>query len=721
LENPSNIAARVISAQRIKNNELENKLTEMSTELEKLYTENKTLKRMHKREEVALKKMEDNDVDVNRLIRNYTEELSSFKGKIKKHQDENKRLNNTLIDREEELRVNKKKYAELKDILNDKKLLDSAELAKKLEKAERELGEYKAKCETLEKKYELSEKNHKHEIGVEIAHHKETKKNMQKVSQDLIETKVKLEEKERALDALNIYVRPNREAHAGSVAPWKMSTGSLNNLSSLNDNPLDKRKEYDRKVKEKNRNSKLSEKLDSDRRKFDDNDEITTLTNRSENTTHRSEKNLDFEKQRLFETERQRQEQDAELRQKDNDKLKKQLQERDERDRLEKTRLEANRKREPQDKDDADKKLKEKHALEELERKKRWTSSNENTVDLSANKKKEDLLAKLFSSNNDDENENNHKTFITAVAQPLVKPAASIFNSKPPLPSSNNKENFSNKNAFNSNNKDLEDMLEDSKNASSNNKENISKDLFSDANSDSSSKDLFANIIINSKNSKPAFVAKNSNKNLFNSNSSAKNLFDDIPTLGSTNANKNTNNSNTSPPSNYNSENRLKFNKNIENLHDGKPASAPRSENGDDFSETKSGKGDLLNKLFGSSNTNSNNNANNNFLQSKLNNIENFSSNNKHTKNDKDLNTQGSRVPYLPWDIPEATVDSKKPPISTKKTSLFDDEFDSPPPIINKINGTLSRPKDNNLFFTSNKNLNSNNQSYVEDIEELAL
>lgn len=147
LENPSKIAARVISAQRIKNNELENKLNEISTELEKLQSENKTLKRMHKREEVALKKMEDNDVDVNRLIRNYSDEISAYKSKIRKHQDENKRLNNTLIDREEELRVNKKKYAELKDILNDKKLLDSAEIAKKLEKAEKELEEYKSKCE----------------------------------------------------------------------------------------------------------------------------------------------------------------------------------------------------------------------------------------------------------------------------------------------------------------------------------------------------------------------------------------------------------------------------------------------------------------------------------------------------------------------------------------------------------------------------------------------
>jgi hypothetical protein len=41
----------------------------------------------------------------------------------------------------------KKKYSELKKILNDKKLLDSAELTKKLEQSEQELASYKQKTE----------------------------------------------------------------------------------------------------------------------------------------------------------------------------------------------------------------------------------------------------------------------------------------------------------------------------------------------------------------------------------------------------------------------------------------------------------------------------------------------------------------------------------------------------------------------------------------------
>jgi hypothetical protein len=39
----------------------------------------------------------------------------------------------------------------------------------------------------------MVEKNHKHEIGVEIAHHKETQRQLQKVGDDNRELKVKLE------------------------------------------------------------------------------------------------------------------------------------------------------------------------------------------------------------------------------------------------------------------------------------------------------------------------------------------------------------------------------------------------------------------------------------------------------------------------------------------------------------------------------------------------
>jgi hypothetical protein len=138
---------RLMSAQRLKNNDLQNRIAELNIEIEKLKDENKILKRVHHREEIAIKKYESHDNDVSRLVKNHADETHSLKETIKNIKNENKRLNSNLIDKDEEIRSLKKKKEDLKKILNDKKLFDSFELSKKLDQAETNLTLYKTKAD----------------------------------------------------------------------------------------------------------------------------------------------------------------------------------------------------------------------------------------------------------------------------------------------------------------------------------------------------------------------------------------------------------------------------------------------------------------------------------------------------------------------------------------------------------------------------------------------
>ena len=138
---------QVLSAQRFKNNELQNKLTEVMNELEELKVENKTLKRVHIREEIALKKHENQDIDLAKMMKTHQEELTVVKDLNRKQQKENKRITALLMEREEDLRAYKKKADEMKKIINDKKLLDSVEITRKLEIIQKEMEEYKEKSE----------------------------------------------------------------------------------------------------------------------------------------------------------------------------------------------------------------------------------------------------------------------------------------------------------------------------------------------------------------------------------------------------------------------------------------------------------------------------------------------------------------------------------------------------------------------------------------------
>jgi chromosome segregation ATPase len=139
--------SRVMSAQRLKNNELQNKLNELRMENEKILEENRTLKRMHKREEIAVKRLENQDNDITRLIKNHLEETGSLREQLKKAKNENKKFYNSLIEKDEEIRSLKKKCDEMRKIMNDKKLMDSVELSKRLDELEKDLQNYKTKCE----------------------------------------------------------------------------------------------------------------------------------------------------------------------------------------------------------------------------------------------------------------------------------------------------------------------------------------------------------------------------------------------------------------------------------------------------------------------------------------------------------------------------------------------------------------------------------------------
>lgn len=146
-EQISQTAMRVMSAQRLKNNDLNNRLKELMKEVEKLREENKILNRVHKREEIALKHLENQEHDVARMVRNHLDETNVLKEQIKKVKNDNKKLTATLIEKDEEIRSMKKRNDDMKKLLTDKKLFDNAELSKKLDSCENELTNYKSKYE----------------------------------------------------------------------------------------------------------------------------------------------------------------------------------------------------------------------------------------------------------------------------------------------------------------------------------------------------------------------------------------------------------------------------------------------------------------------------------------------------------------------------------------------------------------------------------------------
>ena len=236
---------------------------------------------------------------------------------------------------------------------------------------------------------------------------------------------------------MNIYSRANRDANPAPAPLWKASSSSLNAIGTL-DTPHEKRKEYDRKVKEKNQKSNDSKpnterdktKQDSDRREKPTQPVKQTF---DEEDLAEHARKMEQERKRLEEEELELQRKDAAEKQR-----------REEKDRIERLRreaaeLEIERKRKQQEKEEEERRLKEKAHLEELERKKRWVA-NDIDEDTGESKKKNDLLAKLF-SNAISEPEPVIPTIatFTPAPQPVVK--KNIFESKPAITVNHNNNN----------------------------------------------------------------------------------------------------------------------------------------------------------------------------------------------------------------------------------------------------------------------------------------
>lgn len=225
---------------------------------------------------------------------------------------------------------------------------------------------------------------------------------------------------------MNIYSRPNRDQHTTEPPKWKLSTQSLNSTQVQDSTPREKRKEYDRKLKETLAQGKFKPAMPLEAQKppvphqshiepkevpvasKKEIEEEPIRLNRKSNDDDELQKKLD----RLAE-------QEAELRRKDEA-------ERQRREKKEEERLELIRQQEKRRKEEEERRLKEQKALEELERQKRWTSTTTNNFDhedKNSKQKKDDLLAKLFSTELNEEKEFK----IEPKAQPLVKQPFNLF------------------------------------------------------------------------------------------------------------------------------------------------------------------------------------------------------------------------------------------------------------------------------------------------------
>ncbi|XP_076078652.1 uncharacterized protein LOC143048705 isoform X14 [Mytilus galloprovincialis] len=252
-----NAVQRMLSSKNLRINELKNQLQDFRLNLDEMKEENKLLKKTQKRQEKALGKFENEESDLPQLLQRHNNEVRTLREQLKKTQDKYQRTDRYLRDAEDELDKTKNKLKKYKNLAEDKNLLERQELQKKVQQTEIDLEEKDVKVRELEKHINHLNKNHRHELGIEIARHRDFQKQMESLRNDNEELQNRLKEKVKAVELANIYsLRKGKKLPASySGTPNRTPPpGRRKRNPSLHDiTPREKMKMFEDKRKEEER------------------------------------------------------------------------------------------------------------------------------------------------------------------------------------------------------------------------------------------------------------------------------------------------------------------------------------------------------------------------------------------------------------------------------------------------------------------------------------
>lgn len=135
------VVQRVLSARKLRINELRNNMEDLVKQIEDLRDENKLLKKTQHRQEKALNRFEDSESDLPQIMQRHSNEVRTMRDQLRKTKEKYDRTDRYLRDAEDELDKVKSKAKKYKQLVDENELLERDELSTKIKKAEIDMEE----------------------------------------------------------------------------------------------------------------------------------------------------------------------------------------------------------------------------------------------------------------------------------------------------------------------------------------------------------------------------------------------------------------------------------------------------------------------------------------------------------------------------------------------------------------------------------------------------
>ncbi|XP_062905864.1 lebercilin-like protein [Mobula hypostoma] len=263
------VTRHILSARLNKTKELKNEVYDLQRELKNARLENKLLRRLQYRHMKALVKFEDEQNNLPQLLTRHTNEIQMLKEMLRRSKEQDRYVSKQLKEAEAELWKTKNTLQKLKTICEKKDLEERDELTCKLTELTKKLEIDERKIQDLERILELKGKSFNHQLATEHRKTREALDQIKKLEMEQRTLNQMLTEKERLLEARNIYVNritknnsssPRRKANIAKAIQTEERISPINSFSPHNVLPnvektIDSKKEALRDVDDEDKES----------------------------------------------------------------------------------------------------------------------------------------------------------------------------------------------------------------------------------------------------------------------------------------------------------------------------------------------------------------------------------------------------------------------------------------------------------------------------------
>ncbi|XP_056284688.1 lebercilin [Pseudoliparis swirei] len=199
------VTKRMLSARLLKINELRNSLVELQQRTDELQKENRVLRQLQVRQEKALHRYDDTESEISQLLLRHTNETQVLRERLRRTQERERAAERRMKGGEEQLQRSQATAARLKKLVDQRDLGARDELSRRLDDEKTRAQEAAHRIKELERSVELSSSSYQRQLAAERKKTLGAQEEIRTLQEELERLTNKLKEKERELDAKNIY------------------------------------------------------------------------------------------------------------------------------------------------------------------------------------------------------------------------------------------------------------------------------------------------------------------------------------------------------------------------------------------------------------------------------------------------------------------------------------------------------------------------------------